>query len=842
MLRRLAVRRLVDRMPAAFDRGDIAEVRRLHAEVTSLSDGANAKPTHIAWAEFFFARALLEQDEIPLSDLPLVRDALDKAEAAANRSDQTFRRLIRLQLTALRLELAFMLDEQDDVTQQVELLRKEWQEASRSPEIQLGMRFATAGESIMIGTLLTAGNVCLAALRIHDAAELIGYAQQEAHRVGDQKTIAISHVLAGHLLLLLGQYEESAAQMVALEALGPVSSKNPMPLRSLSLLAVTGAQTEAGLRMVNGDTDGAVAALHAAQSALTGPPEDTRMARLLALSLELDLLLDLNRETEARSVADDIPIELLEADGAGILLSPRLRLAMLDRDTNRALDLCTGHSERYATFGAGNQLAKTLPLVALVMAIGGRADEAVRVAESLSNRLKVMTSGPIPPRLRRHMHDNHRHGRDVCLSALALVRGGKGAPAAAASVMDAWRDYTLRNLLTEGDAHLTEDVQRITRELNAALHAAGGDLTGNADAQLQGRLETLRAELADALGAAYASLAAPRPTTAAPTDPASPRLTATMITEDDGPRCIVAVLTLPDGRRTLRRVILDETATTVLEHLDAGLALRRQSSVDRFHAAWDQVRHALGFALCADELADWYDSSDSPQPLRAELDGSIRNVPLAALPVGGGQLLGAVCPLEHTMMDTTATTPRSSRRVTVIAYCFDDAAAEAEVLHRQHKDGLIHLTLVTSLGDLWQRLRDQTYDVLALACHGQGAGMTYRFTDPDRHREALYVHDLLEVTVPASVYVASCFSGTGGASDITGLLATLLSRGATEIMSGTWALPNTSTTDIICNLYERLDDPTPMSKKLAQCQTQFVSANTHRSGVYWWAGLSVTTR
>ena len=61
-------------------------------------------------------------------------------------------------MTALRLALAFILDNQDDVTQQVELLRKEWREAGLFPEIQLGLQFASAGQSIMIGTLLAAGN------------------------------------------------------------------------------------------------------------------------------------------------------------------------------------------------------------------------------------------------------------------------------------------------------------------------------------------------------------------------------------------------------------------------------------------------------------------------------------------------------------------------------------------------------------------------------------------------------------------------------------------------------------------------------------------------------------
>lgn len=202
-----------------------------------------------------------------------------------------------------------------------------------------------------------------------------------------------------------------------------------------------------------------------------------------------------------------------------------------------------------------------------------------------------------------------------------------------------------------------------------------------------------------------------------------------------------------------------------------------------------------------------------------------------------------VVPVELATSATSQKLPALwAERPRVLAYCFEDASEEAQALEQEHLKGTVNLTLAPTLGDLWQELSSGTFDVLSIACHGSGKGLDYRLSDEDRNDHVLYVHDLLSVTVPPTVFVASCYSGNDGTDDTTGLLATLLARGAREVLSSTWALPNDSTVMIMTKLYERLNQPGPTAEKLALCQREMVASNPHLGGVYWWGGLAVTTR
>jgi CHAT domain-containing protein len=300
------------------------------------------------------------------------------------------------------------------------------------------------------------------------------------------------------------------------------------------------------------------------------------------------------------------------------------------------------------------------------------------------------------------------------------------------------------------------------------------------------------------------------------------------------------VWAIPGEHPRIRRFQLSTPASRLVRQL-------RTAHPDHatFPTAWRDVRDELADLLLPAALRAWLASR--PTTLTACADGVLRNVPIAALPVADRHVLA-----DHTVLDrppllrlpgqrTSLRSPQrpppgpdGPRRVlAVFEPGLAGAVAERATLRELHDLGRVTLTEVTGPTALVTALTEHEFDVLVLSTRGSGTGLDYRFHLPDGDLAAA---SLLRTRIPPTVVAAACHSSTH--TDATGALTLLLTSGARDVLTGSWAPADGRTATLLAQVYRALDGTTALPALLTRAQR---GAHLDAANPLCWAGLVATS-
>lgn len=260
-----------------------------------------------------------------------------------------------------------------------------------------------------------------------------------------------------------------------------------------------------------------------------------------------------------------------------------------------------------------------------------------------------------------------------------------------------------------------------------------------------------------------------------------------------------------------------------------------------FAQAWEAVRDELSDVLLPARLREWL-AGDASE-LIACTDGVLRNLPVAALPVGEDTVVA-----DHVVVNrlpllrlVDEKPVHGLRKPARVLGCFEEKLAgsvrERETLRELHASGEVQLTEVDDPAELLAMLQRQEFDLLVLSTHGSGAGLDYRFHLP---RNDLSVVSLMRSRIPPNVVAAACYSGIDAGTDATGALALFLSSGAHTVATGSWALPDERTGLLLSRVYRESDGQTALSLLINRAQRAGHHMLSDVSPLAW-AGLITTS-
>lgn len=492
-------------------------------------------------------------------------------------------------------------------------------------------------------------------------------------------------------------------------------------------------------------------------------------------------------------------------------------------------------------------------LAAWVAAELGRSDEAVTQVRHAVHGYGTISAavGTSATRNQFLSGDSDDRSRCFAITARGAADGVREAGLVALEVAETWREDTLAGTLRANHATLSTDVHDLVTRIDVIRAAIAQppstasledkfDARTHGEARLEAQLDQLRDQLARTVGEGFARSYVPSPVSAdrileACGDRAL--LSITPMDGDEGEVVGYTVCSVPGISPDVHKFRLGPQASRVIQQLFTGRFDRKT-----FPDAWRDVCEELADTLLPTTLRRWL--AHSPTELVASADGVLRNVPLAALPVANQRVVADCVPVNRLpllrLVDEVPERPVRTGPIRVLG-AFESrlqgATQERSTLRELHNTGQVSLTEVINPTDLIATLTRETFDLLVLSTHGSGAGLDYRFHLPQGD---LSVASLLHTQVPSTVVAAACYSGTDAGTDATGALALLLSCGARDVITGSWALPDSTTGTILSGVYRSLDRGTALPNLITHAQQE---ANIRLRGAnpLSWAGLVATS-
>lgn len=711
---------------------------------------------------------------------------------------------------------------------------------------------------------LTAAQLLHSLGRWDEALELAGAATAYAEQRGSRGKSLLALTVSALLLMEIG--DEPRLTALAGRLFSFDLATDLAPLHATVRVGVVGVLTEVEVWLCErrGDRAGAVSALTEALEVLDEAPDSwsttrDKRGRLLSRLAAVHV-----RERDARAAHAVLerlqPDRLLETDARGEVLAVWLDFLRLAGDRERVLTAMQDFDRRHGPHALlPQEVVEVLSAVAEDAATIGEPTQALAYVERVTAAMARLTGGRLPAGIRSSVLDTRTSARNVSLRVAAGVAfvDADRAGRAALQCADTWRESTLALAVGADLGPLPPAVRDLVQQIEHATVATGAApqdhrgvpvpaVAAEAARQAAGdRLAELREELGQAIGFSLSRLLIPAPRSAVPVagGPQEALLSVTALPgrSDDGGMQLVAAWQLPDGTAGVSGKPIGADAVRVVRQLSGGLSFESLTDLEDWQEAWEEVATELAVAIVPLPVRNWLERATRPT-IRYAFDGLLGNVPLVALPLDEGRRVLDVAAVNRVpfLRSLAHTAQHPSVRPRVLAYLYGTEAttAEREQLQRLDRAGRIELTLAPSLADVVPLLSRGEFDVLTLSCHGSGRGLNFRFHDDAPQGHELFAHQLLAVRVPPLVVAASCYSGTEGAVDITGLLATVLSRGAESVVAGSWALPDEDTAELLSAFYELLDAPDTPAQRLRSAQT---GSGVSTREVPSWAGLTCTT-
>lgn len=834
-------------------RGDMYEAARSAAELVLAADEVMPRAADLARVCEMGADAAAEAGNDEASSLWFCQRGLVVCESL----DEPRRSMSRVSLLQ---ELAVVSFNRGDYAASEAYIRagdaalaayEEHRSVRRNPARELGP-----------GPRLTAAEVLHGLGRWDEALERAEAARACAEEYTDRGDVAVALTSIGGLLMEVGderRLTEVADQLSSVDPAADLGSLHPSA-RVNVLRQVT--ELRVWLCERRGDPAGAIQLLKQADAALLAEPGWHSTVEGIVRIQELLAAVHLRNKDDgsARRVLDFLgPDDMLEVHPRGGLLAVWLDYLQLTQDRQRVLATMRNFDRRHGNDALSPQrTVAILPAVAASAAAVGEPAEALGYLERITAAMALVSGGRLPAGIRRTVLETRVSARDTCLRTVAAVAqlDPRRAAQVALQCADTWRETTLAGAvgadlgpLPAAVRDLIEQIERATaateggEQASGGLRLAGTDTDGATPSAT--RVAELREELGQAIGVSLAQLLVPAPRSAPLIATGEQEALLSVTAFDgrpgDGTVHLVASWQLPDGSAGVREAPIGPAAVTLLRQLAAGLSFDGLDDLEDWHDAWEEVAAELAAAILPGPLRTWL-ADGSALTIRYALDGMLGNLPLIALPLGDGRRVVDVAAVNR--VPFLRAVERSGRpspappRVLAYLYGTEGAATERRRLEHLDRAGRIELHLSPSLGDVLPLLSGGEFDVLILSCHGSGSGLGFRFHDDAPSGEQLFAHQLLDVRVPPLVVAASCFSGAEGAVDITGVLATLISRGAESVVAGSWALPDEDTAELLTAFYDLLDAPGTVAQRLRAAQA--ASAGEARQ-VPSWAGLTCTT-
>jgi hypothetical protein len=417
----------------------------------------------------------------------------------------------------------------------------------------------------------------------------------------------------------------------------------------------------------------------------------------------------------------------------------------------------------------------------------------------------------------------------------------------ALEVAETWREAALAATLHAHHETLPGDLRELVGRvdaLRAALTQPPPATTAFPDShsqpRLQAQLDDLRAQLAKTAGDDFANHYVPTPVSGEQILAACGERPLISLTATDSSGNVTGhtTWTVPGEPVSVRRFELSPPASEVVRQLHTGRAGTDQNERAAFTTAWLDVRDELADLLLPARLRDWLAGHDSELVTCA--DGAVRNVPIAALPVGDREVVADLATVNRLPLLRLATNrvdglgrPGPVRVLGAFDRQLKGSTRERDTLQELDQ---VELTEVTKPDELLTALTEHEFDLLVLSTPGSGTGLDYRFHLP--HGD-LAVASLSGVRVPEAVVAAACHSGAD--ADATGALALLLSAGARDVVAGSWDLPDHQTGALLSRMYRALGTGAPLPRLLNQAQ-RTAHLRLNAANPLSWAGLVATSR
>lgn len=489
---------------------------------------------------------------------------------------------------------------------------------------------------------------------------------------------------------------------------------------------------------------------------------------------------------------------------------------------------------------------KVFPSAAAGAAADGELAVALNYVERAAAAMAVLSGGRLPAWRRSTLFTSQERPRDRCLevAAAASVVDPDRAGILALQVADVWRESTLASLLTHRPGNLTGRLREVFDEIEKLTHASGN--LGASDSSTRGdsmayahRFAELQTEVAARIGSAFAGLVVPtRELPALRSAKEHEALLSITPLRADEELKVCAAWLLPDGRSGVQVHALGNDAARFVGVLGKELPSVFAGQLNGWLRAWTAAVEDLSLAILPASLREWIAAAHRPT-IRYAVDGELAELPIAALSLSDHLLVDVAAvnrvPFLRPFMPSASAARSGPPRV--LAYLHDASNSEKNELARLAAAGRISLDVVAHLPDVLSSLSGMPYDVLTLSCHGEGTGLGFHFRNDDAGAERLYTHQLLAAQIPPLVIAASCYSGRGGAVDVTGLVATLLTRGASAVVSGSWAIPERESSELLTAFYELLDGTGTVAQRL---RAAVIASGLTQQNPYVWGGLVCT--
>ncbi len=833
----------------AFDQGEYQQAIILGEQAAALA-GQHRKHADQAYATLVVYRA-----HFALGDLDAAERTLDAARAAAGRDRMPGRLLLMwhvehnqavLHDAALRTSRAMLAFESAVVIAERALRTPAIQTSSQAAHVARYRRQSLLGVADLLGRT---GKIA-EAIRVNE--DVVSSAWQDR----DGPVVLAALMDRAWLHRVAGEDEEAARCVAtAMESFGDLdfhATNLVAAATAMIRVVVEAGRFQAAAGNAEGLDEGFAEGRELAEQA--GSPE--LLTEVLAA--EVEIALSFGRAERALEVAETLrsieatnqsmTARALRSHAQALVASGRL--AEAHEGLTELVPLCHELAQPVSAFHMSL-------LAAWVAGELGKSGDAVTLV-----RDAVRGYGPISAAVgtgtvlgRFLAGDADQRARCLTITTNAARAGVPEAGLVALEVAETWRVDAVAAALRANHASLPDDLHELVTHIDALRAAIAlprpvaplpdqPDMHVHGRAQLESRLDDLRGRLSRAVTESFAVHYVPTAVDgdriiAACGDRPLVSLTATG-GDSDGSVSGHTVWALPGEPVSVRRFELSPSASDLVRQLHTGRTGTDAADRAAFAATWLDVRDELADLLLPARLRDWLTSHDTELVVSA--DGVVRNVPVAALPVGEHEVVAdrAVVNRLPSLRLLTDRAERTARRgpVRVLGAFAPDlpgSRQELDTLRELHETDDVWLVEVTEPDELVATLVGQEFDLLVLSTHGSGAGLDYRFHLPAGD---LAVSSLLGVRVPTSVVAAACCSDAS--ADATGALTSFLSAGARTVVAGSWALPDHRTGALLSHVYRAMDGITPLPTLLNQAQ-RAAHPRLDTANPLSWAGLTATS-
>ncbi|HEX6354974.1 tetratricopeptide repeat protein [Actinophytocola sp.] len=843
------VRRGVEAASAAFDQGDYQRAISLGEQAAELAV-RHRRHADQGWADLVVYRA-----HFALGDLDAAERALDAVRAATGRDRSAGRPLLQWHVEhnqALLHDLAMRVPDAMLAFERAVVIAER---ASRTPAIMASGE-ASAVARYRRQSLLGIADLLGRTGKVADAIRVNEDVVNSAWRDRDGPVALAALTDRAWLHRIVGEDTEAARCVAtAMDSFGELDFSTTHRVAAATAMirvAVEAARLQAAAGNAEGLDEGFAEGREMAEQA--GSPE--LLAEVLAA--EAEIALSFGRTERALEVTDTLRSiestnELMAArslQNHAQALVANGRLAEAHEGLVEVVPLCHELAQPVSAFHMSL-------LAAWVAGELGKADDAVALVRDAVRGYGTISAAVGASTVRGRFLAGNADQRARCLTITtsAARAGVSRSGLVALEVAETWREDTCAATLRANHTSLPDDLHELVTRIDALRAAIAHpqpattlpdqpDMHAHGRAQLEPRLDDLRGRLARAVNEGFARQYVPGPVDGdriveACGDRPMVSLTATD-GEDGGSVCGHTVWSVPGEPVSVRRFELSPAASDLVRQLHTGRTGRDPGERTAFAQTWLDVRDELTDLLLPARLRDWLATHETE--LLACADGVVRNVPVAALLVSEHEVVADRAVVNRfpllRLVTEHAERPHRHGPVRVVG-AFDPTLSgslrEQKTLWELHDSEQVWLAEVTDPEELVATLVGQEYDLLVLSTRGSGAGLDYRFHLPDGD---LTLPSLLGARLPRDVVAPACYSDAD--ADATGALALLLSSGASNVVTGSWTLPDHWTGSLLSHVYRALDGVTPLPDLLNQAQR---AAHPRLGAVnpLSWAGLVSTS-